>query len=363
MALPLFAAALGAQAWQVGLVGGMGYTGMLLLALPMAAWIDRHGSRAVFVRGVAAAALLYLLLALARLPWQLIAITAALGLVLPFRAIPLHTEFLALLPRLSPSRAGWNRAANMTGMFFVGPAISAAIIAAWGFAFVFGAAACGMLVAGAVGGRVLGRRAPATQAERDVKFGERIRVQLALLREEPGLRSTMAIDFLTQIAVAYFVVFGVVLAVRTVGMPLQAAAGLVTLQGAVYVTTLLLGGRWIALWPPRRWYTLALLLLAAQSACFGLVVQPAALWTGAAVMGVAVGVQGLLSTRQFAEMMRVHGRARVGGLTALAPPAGGVLGAIGGGLFSQRFGTPAGFATLAVACVLMAAWQLRRPAP
>ena len=127
--------------------------------------------------------------------------------------------------------------------------------------------------------------------------------------------------------------------------------------------TLLLGGHWIIRWPTQRSYTTAMLLLALQCALFGFVTQPPALWAGAAVMGVAVGVQGLLSTRQFAEMMRRHGRARVGGLTSLAPPAGGVLGALGGGLFSQRFGTPAGFAALAVAFGLMAAWQWRRPAP
>jgi MFS family permease len=62
VALPLYAAALGAQAWQVGIVGGLGYSGMLLLAMPVGAWIDRHGSRAIFLRGASAAALVYLAL-------------------------------------------------------------------------------------------------------------------------------------------------------------------------------------------------------------------------------------------------------------------------------------------------------------
>jgi MFS family permease len=358
VALPLYAASVGAQAWQVGLVGGMGYTGMLLLALPMGALIDRHGSRAVFVRGVLLAALLYLLVAAARLPWQVILATACIGLVLPMRAIPIHTEFLALLPLLSPTRAGWNRAANMTGMFFLGPAISAAAIAAWGFTLVFCAAAAGLASAGLIGRRVLGVRAPPS-ASKDVPLLPRIRSQLALLREEPGLRRTMGIDFLVQIAVAYFVVFGVVLAVRRVGMPLQAAAGLVTLQGAIYVVTLLLGGRWIARWPVHRLHLVALSLLAVQCALFGLLALPVALWCGAAVMGVAVGIQGLLSTRQFAEMMRLHGRGRIGGLTSLAAPAGGVLGAIGGGALSQQVGPQPGFVALALACALMAAAQWR----
>src|SRR5258706_15612071 len=35
VAMPLFAVARGAQAWQVGVVGGLGYLGVLLMALPM----------------------------------------------------------------------------------------------------------------------------------------------------------------------------------------------------------------------------------------------------------------------------------------------------------------------------------------
>lgn len=84
VALPLFAASLGAPAWQVGLVGGLGYAGMLTLALPMGAWIDRHGTRAPFVRGVLVAAVFYALLSQATRPWQAVAGAAVLGLVLPF---------------------------------------------------------------------------------------------------------------------------------------------------------------------------------------------------------------------------------------------------------------------------------------
>ena len=40
--------------------------GLLVLALPMGAWMDRHGSRTLFTRGVVAAALLYLAMPLAQ---------------------------------------------------------------------------------------------------------------------------------------------------------------------------------------------------------------------------------------------------------------------------------------------------------
>ena len=73
VAMPLFALSSGAQAWQVGIVGGLGYMGVLLMALPMGAWIDRHGSHTMFLRGAIVAALLYLLLPLLHSPWQVIA--------------------------------------------------------------------------------------------------------------------------------------------------------------------------------------------------------------------------------------------------------------------------------------------------
>jgi MFS family permease len=361
VALPLFAAALGAEAWQVGLVGGMGYTGMLLLALPMGAWLDRHGGRALFTSGIGLAAGLYLLLAASNQVGQAVLLTAMLGLVVPLRMIPVHTEFLALLPRLSPSRAGWNRAANMTGMFFLGPAISAAAIAALGFSRVFAGVACGLLLAGLVGLRVLGAAPPAGGGA-DVPFAARMRAQLALLREHADLRRTMAVDLLTQVAVAYFVVFGIVLAVRDAGLLLQLAAGLVTLQGAVYVTTLLAGGKLITLLPPAVCYRFALALLAVQCLLFGLFTHPATLWLGAGLMGVGVGVQGLLSTSRFAQLMQQYGRGRVGGLISLAGPAGGVLGAIGGGFFSQRWGIATGFLVLGAAFSLGAV-ILRAGAP
>lgn len=363
VALPLYAASLGAQPWQVGIVGGLGYAGVMLLALPMGAWIDRHGSRVLFTRGVLAAALLYLSMPLLHQPWMVVLGVGLLGLLLPFRTVPAQTEFLALLPQLSASRAGWNRAAHTLGMFFLGPAVAAGIIAGLGFAPVFQLAAAGLLVAFLAGRRVLGGRFDAASGTAHETLAQRVRGQIKMLAGHAEMRRTMAIDGLTQMAVAYFVVFSLVLAVRRFGMPLQAAAGLVTLQGALYVITLFVGGAWLSRRHEDRHYLLAFGLLLAQSLLFGLGRGPAALWLGAALMGLGVGLQGLTSTARFAELMLQHGRGRVGGLTSLAPTAGGVVGAIGGGVVSQQVGTEAGFCLLALAFALLCgaqAWRLWR---
>lgn len=361
--MPLYATAVGAAPWQIGIVGGLGYAGILMLALPTGAWIDRHGSRTMFQRGVAGAALLYLVLPFVRAPSQLIAAAAMLGLLLPMRTIPVHTEFLALLPRLSPSRAGWNRAANTVGLFFVGPAVAAAIVAAMGFTPVFVLASAGLVLALLLARRVLVHDVPPD--DEDPPLRVRIGAQFALLRSHAEVRRTMGIDFLMQMAVAYFVVFALILAVRRYGMPVQAAAGLVTVQGVVYLAVLFAGGDRVQRWRDDTSYALAFVLLLGQSLLCGWGFHVAVLWIGAALMGGGMGLQGLTSTARFAELMREFGRGRIGGLTSLAPTAGGVIGAMGGGVISQRLGTEAGFELLALAFAMMLVLQwrrLRRPA-
>ncbi len=362
VAMPLFAASLGAQAWQVGVIGGLGYAGILMLALPTGAWIDRHGSRPLFLRGTFAGALLYLLLPLLSSPTQAILAAALLGLALPLRTIPVHTEFLALLPRLSASRAGWNRAASTLGMFFLGPAVAGTIMAALGFAPVFQLAACVLLAAQLLGRKVLTEDGVAGQAG-DQSLPDRVRAQLALLLTHADLRRTMAIDFIAQMTVAYFTVFGLILAVRRFGMPVQAAAGLVTLQGALYVATLFAGGALVLRWKEDVRYLIAFALLLGQTLLYGLGTSTAALWLGAAMSGVGLGLQGLTSTARFAGFMARHGRGRIGGLTSLGPPAGGVIGAMLGGLASQRLGTEAGFLILASLCALVCVGQVLRLRP
>lgn len=360
VAMPLFAAHLGAPAWQVGLVGGLGYAGMLTLALPMGAWVDRHGTRAPFVRGVLVAALFYALLSQATLPWQAVAGAAVLGLVLPFRVIPAHTEFLALLPQLSAAKAGWNRGANTVGMFFAGPALAAAVIAAAGFMPVFMLASAGLLLVWPIGRRVLQGPQARAAGHADQPLWQRVRAQLGLVATHADLRRTMAIDFLTQMTVAYFVVFAVVQATRRFGMPLQAAAGLVTLQGATFVLLLFMGAGWTMRLREDARYACAFALLAAQGLLCAGGNGPWAMWLGAALLGVGMALQGLTSTHRFAQLLQRYGRGRISGLGSIGPPAGGVLGAVAGGVVSQHWGTEAGFGLLGTVHALLLVAQLVR---
>lgn len=360
VAMPLFASSRGAQAWQVGIVGGLGYLGVLLMALPMGAWIDRHGSRPMFLRGAMAAALLYLLLPLLQGPWQVIAGAAVLGFVLPFRTVPIQTEFLAMLPYLGPAKAGWNRGAFMLGLSFIGPAVSAAVLSSLGFSALFLMVSATLLLAFIVGRRVLVRRSGVAGQAGDASLRTRIAGQITLLRSDAEVRRTMLIDSLAQMSVAYFVVFAIRMAMQRFGMSLQAAAGLITLQGALYVATLFAGGMLVTRWRDDLRYLIAFVLLLAQSLLYGLSTSPAGLWLGAALMGVGVGLQGVTSTTRFGELMRRLGRGRIGGLTPLAPTSGGIVGAVAGGVVSQRLGTEAGFVLLALAQAAMCVLHVRR---
>lgn len=360
VAMPLFAASRDAQAWQIGIVGGLGYLGVLLMALPMGAWIDRHGSRTMFLRGVAVAALFYLLLPLVNGPWQVIAGAAMLGFVLPFRTVPIQTEFLAMLPHLGPAKAGWNRAAFMLGLSFIGPAVSAAVLSSLGFAALFLLVAATLLLAFIVGRRVLVRRRGVAGQAGDASLRTRIAGQITLLRQDAEVRRTMLIDCLVQMSVAYFVVFAIRMAMFRFGMSLQGAAGLITLQGALYVSALFAGGALVTRWRDDLRYLFAFVMLLAQSALYGWGTGPSALWVGAALMGAGAGLQGVTSTTRFGELMRRLGRGRIGGLTSLAPTTGGIVGAVLGGVLSQHWGSEAGFMLLALGHASMVVVHLRR---
>lgn len=354
--LPLFGAFLQAQPWQIGLVGGMQFGGLLLLSMPTGALIDRHGSLPLFRIGVLAAAALYGLgLTWAHAPWQLILCVAGLALVIPLRLVTTNTEFLHLLPRLHPAKAGWNRAANTLGMYFIGPSLGALLIGSYGFVPTFVLVALAYVAMYFVGSRVLAS-APPGRGSDATPLVQRVRRQIGAVAERPLLRRTMLIDMAGQMAVAYFSVFIVLFAMRRFGMGLQAAAGLITLQGAIFVATLFAGGTLTAKWHDERRYLLAMVLLLLQALLLAFAQSPAWLWAGAALLGLGLGLQQLSSVTRYGQLMRELGRGHGGGLSSMAGPAGGLAGSALGGLVSQHWGMPAGFRVL-VGLYLLLAWM------
>jgi len=359
VSLPLYAAALHASPWQIGLVGGLQFAGMLLLSLPLGALIDRHGSRSLFRFGAIASTVLYLAgLTQVAEPWQLIACVTLLGLCNPFRMVPTQTEFLHILPRLGPGKAGWNRAAHTLGMFFIGPSLGAALLGWIGYQQTFAVVGAGMLASLVLGNHVLRDAAPGRK-DRAAPLTERVLGQLQIVLERAQFRRTMGIEFCGQMAMSYFTVFIVLVGIRQFGMHTQEAAGLLTLQGALFVATLFGGGILLARWHEEARYGLAFSLLFAHEALLFAPQHKAQLWLSAGLLGIGLGTQHLTSVTRFGLLMRELGRGRVGGLFSLAGPSGGLTGAVLGGLLGQHFGLLAGFRLLTVVYALQLLSYLR----
>lgn len=358
--LPLYAAALHATPWQIGLVGGLQFAGMLLLSLPLGALIDRHGSRPLFRIGCGGGALLFLAgFSQAATPWQLVACVLVFGLLNPFRMVTTQTEFLHLLPRIGAARSGWQRASQSAGMFFVGPMLGAWLLGRAGYAHTFMLVAAGLCLTLLIGERVFSST-PAGLGGQASPFLVRLSDQFRVIGTRADLRRTMLIEFLGQVAMSYFTVFIVLLAMRRFGMPAQQAAGLVTLQGAAFVLTLLAGGGLAAGWRESTRYRAAFALLLATELLLGHPLAPGMLWSGALLLGLGLGLQHLTSVARFARLAQELGRGRTGGMFSLAGPSGGLVGAVLGGLLNQYAGMLAGFHLLALLFLAQLGWEWRR---
>ncbi len=350
--LPLYAATLHATPWQIGLVGGLQFVGMLLLSLPLGALIDRLGSRPLFRFGCLGAVALFLAgFSYAATPWQLIGCVVLFGIVNPFRMVTTQTEFLHLVPRIGAARAGWQRAAQSAGMFFVGPMLGALLIGVAGYADTFRVVAAGLFATFLIGERVLSASPPGQGAGAG-PFLARLLDQFRLIGRRADLRRIMLIEFLGQVAMSYFTVFVIQVALRRFGMATQQAAGLVTLQGAVFVLTLLAGGTATRGWRDETRFRAAFVLLIAAQLLLARPFGPAALWAGAALLGLGLGLQHVTSVARYAGLAQELGRGRVGALSSLAGPAGGLVGAVAGGWLSQHAGMLAGFQVLLALFVL-----------
>ena len=346
VAMPLFATALNAPAWQMGLVGGLQFVGTIVLSLPVGAWVDRHGGLPLFRMGCIAAFMLFLFgFTQVMTSWQLIIAVLVMGLINPFRMVPTQAEFLHQLPRMGLFKAGWQRASHTMGMFFIGPLVGALLISTLGFSNTFRLVAVGFLVVLLLG-RCVFEPIPSRRSVEAVPFKQRLRSQWSLVRSHRSLRHTMAIEFAGQMSMTYFTIFVLLIGIRTFQMDTEIAATLVSTNGGLFVFTLLLGGIFVKNVPRQAVYALAFLLMCLAHFMVCLAHSTSLLWVAAAFLGLGHGLQHLTSVELFAQLTQQLGRGRISGLTSLTGPMGNLIGAIGGGFAVQYFGLLAGFRIL-----------------
>ena len=360
VAIPLLAVQLNASAWQIGLVGSVQFAGTLLLSLPIGALIDRHGSLPLFRFGGIAGALLYLLFyTQMSTPLELVIGVALFGLVNPFRMVATQAEFLHLLPRMGFARAGWQRASHSVGMFFLGPLIGALLVQQFGFVTTFCLVSASMLVAVAIGNQALSF-SPAPVARQAQSLRARLRDQWSIVAGNATLRASLFNELASQMASSYFSAFAVLIGLSLFGFSVAAAAGLVTVQGASFVLTLLLAGTLGKSWTRAARTGLGYSLILGALLLLGFAAQPWCLWAGSILLGVGVAWQHLSNVECFAAVTADIGRGRAGGLFNLAGPCGGVVGAFAGGLVAQRMGYLAGFQFLALGFAALLAGHCSR---
>lgn len=334
----LYAVQLGATGWWLGAIAAAQSVGILCTALPMGGWVERFGPRRLFMLGSLLGGMMYLVLPLVPHTAFLLGMTALTGLVMPTRFVSLQMIFMAMLQHIGERNAGWQRAAHMSGMFLLGPLLTAVVIQNVGHAGSFWCVALMFFLTIGLSQRVLHHPLP-TPAQAPARggtstpgtnkvwgiFRHRQARYLGLL--EAGIQSLNM----------YYAFFIVVIAVHQLQIPLTQASSLVAVQGCAFIVGLLGLGAWVERWGTRALgIGVTLVLLATSTLAFGQ--HLASLWLGGALLGLGLSVLEIRVLSQMSQLGTELGLGRMASLNAVAGPLGAMLGGLVGGSVGHIWG-------------------------
>ena len=356
----LYALSLQATPLELALLGAAQSVGILAVSLPVGLMVDRYGARRLFVIGSLLVTVLYALIpAWGRLGF-LLACTTAVSFAMPLRFISLSAVFMGELARIGEARAGWFRGAHMSGMFLIGPALAAGIVAAIGYAGSYWLIAGLLLLTAALaplafpGGR--GRSLPGPARRLSWRS---IDGQLALLKTDAALRATCVSEFFAMALNMFYAFFIVVLAIGVFGFSSQAASALISLQGGAFIAALFCLGGLLARRGEGFIHRLSDVCILAALGVLGLGRDGLCLWLGAPLLGLGLGALQTVNLSRFARIGRELGQGTVSSLAALLGPAGATAGSLAGALVDS----PAQLQMLFLAffpVFALFAWQHRR---
>lgn len=346
----LYAVQLQATEFEMGLIAAVQSLGILLIGLPIGLLVQRYGPKRMFVIGSFLAALVYLTVPFYQNVWYLILCTFLVGLCMPMRFVSLNTVYMQHLKTIGAAKAGWFRGTHMMGFFLVGPLLAVSLVegsgfsgAYWWIAGLFLLPALFAPLAFALGGSTPEKN----QSHEVLSLGVIIQ-QLALLKHDKSLRRTSLIELASNAVMAYYGFFIIVIAIKDFGLSETIAASLVTLQGAVFVAALFTTGVFLTRWGVKRFYQVGFALIAVASLGLGTPKVPALLWIGSVILGLGLAMLHIVNFTMFANIGERLGMAKVSGLTAMAGPAGGLLGSIVGGWLGHYWGLQSMFLISAV---------------
>jgi len=327
----LLALHLNAESWQIGLLIGAESLSMMLLSLPAGIYISRLGPRRVYAIASIGAMVLYPLIAYAG-TWYLAAIFLFIaGVCIPFRVVSMNTSWLERLPEVGTHRGGWYRGTLMLGIGLLGPLLgnlSSAHFGVHGSYWITSALFAFMSVYGYF---VLSQTRSSESKDR---IGLALRDMLRHLHD-PVVRQVCIFDGLGGMVRGFFGTFIIVIAVRQFHWSEQTGITLMVIEGAAFVSVLLLLGSFVTRLGEVRTYTLShtsmvlgLLILGLSDGVVGLAI-------GALLQAVGQGFNHLVNVSRLAHSGRNMGH--VSGLFTMVGMAGGFLGATLGGVLSSGF--------------------------
>ena len=327
----LLALHLNAASWQIGLLIGAESLSMMLLSLPAGIYISKLGPRRVYAIASIGAMVLYPLIAYAS-TWYLAAIFLFIaGICIPFRVVSMNTSWLERLPEVGRSRAGWYRGTLMLGIGLLGPLLGNLSSARFGVHGSYWITSGLFAFMSVYGYFVLSHT---RSAEVHDRIGLALRDMLRHLHD-PVVRQVCLFDGLGSMVRGFFGTFIIVIAVRQFHWETQAGITLMVIEGAAFVSVLLLLGSLATRLGEYKTYALSHVSIVLGLLVLGLSNGMVGLAIGALLQAIGQGFNHLVNVSRLAHTGRNMGH--VSGLFTMVGMAGGFLGATLGGVLSSGF--------------------------
>ncbi|HTN39502.1 MAG TPA: MFS transporter, partial [Asticcacaulis sp.] len=313
--------------------------GMVLVTLPAGFIISRFGARRVY--GIASVGPMMVNLTLAFTSFlgvaswvSLAASLLLIGLCIPFRIVSMNSTFLASLPRVGVSKAGWYRAALTGGLSLLGPALANLLVPhiAYGWNFVIIAVLFGLMGFGSQ--FFFGDDAPSleTKAPAALTPGHILTTARHLLRNRDVSESCL-LEFTSSATGSLFSAFIIVTAGTIAGLTRADGVSIMLFQGATAVIMLFVAGGLTRRLDKWRGYAIGLISATVALGLLGTVKNFWWLGLGAIFLSAGSAIVHLINMR----LLSTHPgeKSQISGLYNLASMSGSVFGAITGGLMTR----------------------------
>jgi len=327
----LLALHLNAESWQIGLLIGAESLSMMLMSLPAGIFISRFSARWVYALSSIGAMALYPLIGYSS-SWYLAALFLFIaGICIPFRVVAMNTSWLERLPEVGTSKGGWYRGTLMLGIGLVGPLLGNMATNHFGVHGSYWITSILFAVMSLYGFIILSRTRVADNTN-SVSSG--VKEMLKYLTD-PMVRQVCIYDGLGGMVRGFFGTFIIIIAVRQYHWSTQQGITLMVVEGATFVTVLLLLGHLVAKLGEKHTYNLShgslitgLLFLGLSGGVIGFLI-------GAVLQAIGQALNHLVNISRLAHSGKNMGH--VSGLFTMVGMAGGFAGATLGGFLSEGF--------------------------